>query len=358
MEIPIRSTFLYSYKSLCVVVVAFMVSYWVYRFGIEDRDVGVVDLVTFEESDDVEFPIASICFTNPFLDKKLNKTDPTINSTSYMHYLKGEIYNERFESIDYENVTLNLNEHFLYGQVKYFNESEYRNTTSSKFKHHVIFNGFYYESFVKCFQVTMNKEDHRDVRGVVLYYSNETLFEELADPFEREWQYYYNVHYPHQFLLETRSPYNHRLVHTGGGMFAWVKGVEVIKRRTTRTKTCMADGKHFDELVLSKHIRRSGCRAPYHGTYKGFTICATKEDIKRSIYHFREVRKRYYPKACQRISKIDYVAQASSLKGQYEFGISYPEDVKLITQYKEVDGHALIGNIGGYIGLFLGNHYH
>ena len=28
--------------------------------------------------------------------------------------------------------------------------------------------------------------------------------------------------------------------------------------------------------------------------------------------------------------------------------------MKLITQQQAIDGHALIGNIGGYIGLFLG----
>ena len=35
--------------------------------------------------------------------------------------------------------------------------------------------------------------------------------------------------------------------------------------------------------------------------------------------------------------------------------ISYPDKIKVITQLKSVDAHMLIGNIGGYIGLFLGN---
>ena len=34
--------------------------------------------------------------------------------------------------------------------------------------------------------------------------------------------------------------------------------------------------------------------------------------------------------------------------------IEYPEEVKIITQTKDVDVHSLIGNIGGYLGLFLG----
>ena len=38
------------------------------------------------------------------------------------------------------------------------------------------------------------------------------------------------------------------------------------------------------------------------------------------------------------------------------YAINYPEEIKIITQSKEVDGNSLIGNIGGYIGLFLGRH--
>ena len=38
-------------------------------------------------------------------------------------------------------------------------------------------------------------------------------------------------------------------------------------------------------------------------------------------------------------------------------GIQYPPEIKLITLSKEVDIHTLIGNIGGYLGLFLGNYH-
>ena len=34
--------------------------------------------------------------------------------------------------------------------------------------------------------------------------------------------------------------------------------------------------------------------------------------------------------------------------------VSYPNLMKVISQEQDVDVHALIGNIGGYIGLFLG----
>ena len=120
----------------------------------------------------------------------------------------------------------------------------------------------------------------------------------------------------------------------------------------------MRDWKFYDDMVLKKHIRTTGCRAPYHASYKWFPICTTREEIKQSIYEFYLVGKQYYPKACQRISKIDFILQhRHATKGILMVIINYPDDIKIITQSKEVDGHALIGNIGGYIGLFLGNIY-
>ena len=41
----------------------------------------------------------------------------------------------------------------------------------------------------------------------------------------------------------------------------------------------------------------------------------------------------------------------------WRIAISYPDDLRIIQQSKEVDAHSLVGNIGGYVGLFLGNRH-
>ena len=62
------------------------------------------------------------------------------------------------------------------------------------------------------------------------------------------------------------------------------------------------------------------------------------------------------PKACQRISKskVDINFHVRKLASKLYFQIVYPDEIKIITQSKDVDVHSLIGNIGGYLGLFLG----
>ena len=77
-----------------------------------------------------------------------------------------------------------------------------------------------------------------------------------------------------------------------------------------------------------------------------------------------------YPVPCKSISKID--AEHTEIEidaelakidfntagehGELVFGfvVGFPGQIKLITQSQAVDINSFIGNIGGYIGLFLG----
>ena len=353
-----RNTCRSFFKVVCVVLVFFMVSYWLYKFEIEDRDIGVVDYASIQESNDVEFPLLSICLVNPFLIAKLKEVDPQLNGTTYLKYLKGDFFEERFQYIDYENMTLNLNDYFSHGFVKLTNETYLRNETV-KFKHTSIFSGFYHaQDFVKCFSAAMDNMDNRNIETIILGYNKQNLLNDLSGPLGIGLNGYFNIYHPEQFLLEINTPRFFVFKEAEIGLRAFVTSIEVLERRHTRNKKCMNDWKFYDELVLQKHIKSKGCRAPYHDTFKGFAVCSTRETIKESMYEFMDARKKYYPKACHRISKIDiewFFGQVPIADGTWEFEVAYPEEIKIITQAKEVDGHSLIGNIGGYIGLFLGN---
>ena len=115
-------------------------------------------------------------------------------------------------------------------------------------------------------------------------------------------------------------------------------------------------------MVREQHIKINKCRPPYLKSNQNFSKCYTKKSLEASHYGYETVREKYYPKSCRRISKIVYedVDQDLGLNidgwtDSFAFGLFYPDDVKIIKQSKEVDIHALIGNIGGYIGLFLGD---
>ena len=91
---------------------------------------------------------------------------------------------------------------------------------------------------------------------------------------------------------------------------------------------------------------------------KNHPICNTQEEIKRSTFGLLEIKsKKGYVKPCLGMSKVDfqYSTDSSELNETW-FGLYmvYPEQMKIISQSQAVDFHSLVGNIGGYIGLFLG----
>ena len=107
-----------SFTLICLVVFSLMVIYWLYKFKIEDRDIGVLDLISLEEAIDVEFPMPTICLIYPFKDEKFKEFNSKINATVYLDYLKGNVVDDTLRTIDYEKVTLNLDDYFLYATEK------------------------------------------------------------------------------------------------------------------------------------------------------------------------------------------------------------------------------------------------
>ena len=82
---------------------------------------------------------------------------------------------------------------------------------------------------------------------------------------------------------------------------------------------------------------------------------ASIEDSRFDVSSIRS-KPNFHP-PCQGMSKIDYDYFDDSIpttKGYLKIMIGYPEQVKIISQSQAVDVHTIVGNIGGYIGLFLG----
>ena len=65
-----------------------------------------------------------------------------------------------------------------------------------------------------------------------------------------------------------------------------------------------------------------------------------------------------FPKIDVEFNEFDFNATAENGELMTGFGLEFPEQIKIITQSKAVDINSFIGNIGGYIGLFLGKFIH
>ena len=335
-----------------------MIGYWFYKFEVEDRDIGVVDYVAIEEAVDIKPPVASLCFIDPFIRSKLEKNFPGIDSSSYLDFLKGEHFDENLNNVDYSNVSLNLDEFVLYGYSQMRNETiPIQDSLFNK----ESFNGFNkWGFFEKCFEVTSNKSSNH-LYQIIVKYDLDRLRQYLGND---SMSFSVAINYPGQYLLRITLPDDVDMESEDKNLLLNIEDIEVIKSRNTRIRKCTPydDKKSFDDMVLDAHIISKGCNVPYLRGLKNFPKCHKKEDVKSLLYDYTIVQTKYYPVSCQRLSKIVYEVNRYDQYGQYrdydsgtwELVIVYPKYYRVITQSKEVDVHALIGNIGGYIGLFLG----
>lgn len=353
-----REFFKVPFTIICIFGAVLMVGYWFYKFGIEDRDIGVVDYVSLDKTKDFKRPDFAICFSHFILVNKLIEANPNVTPAMYFHYLIGNNAYDQFLNIDYENVTLDLKNYLIKNMIKDSNGNFIR-LNSYDLIHKTIFNGFHKNGFVKCFTTAIKQiEPLKDVEEFHLSYNKTKIFDDLGLPRDKILPIHTNVFYPGQFLLEVnRMKYHAMHGRKSGGANVFIQSIEMLKRRNSHNKKCHENGEFYDDMVIQKHVQSIGCRAPYIAKYQSFPICTNSLDVKNSKMDFYQTRKQYFLKACQRISKIqDAVVHFNNADGKWTLSVIYPDEIKIITQSKEVDGHTLVGNIGGYIGLFLGRY--
>ena len=135
--------------------------------------------------------------------------------------------------------------------------------------------------------------------------------------------------------------------------------LEVVKTRNKPKSTCVGDWRDWDERVSLRHIKDIGCIPPYYESYQNFPTCTTRMKMKQWSIILATIRNEREYMPCQQMPAIDFDihTKPSRINGTFTISIGYPELVKIITQSRAVDVNALIGNIGGYMGLFLGITY-
>ena len=141
----------------------------------------------------------------------------------------------------------------------------------------------------------------------------------------------------------------------------WINELEILQRRNTYSKKCFDGEIRYDTRTLNQHITSMGCRPPYLRAQTAVPVCNTTKMMKKSKFEITEIKSAKNLQDCQIISNVKWERVNVSLPNYYNpetsliLGIVFPQNIKIITLSKEVDIHTLIGNIGGYIGLFLGN---
>ena len=355
------------FKFLCCIAAFFMVGFWIFKFH-ENEDVSAIEYISYESHSNIIYPEMTICVNYPFIYDNLS-LDPNVDVSAleYYRYIRGmSSFREEYRHIRYSNVTLNI---FDYVQdINLFMRNDtfenrkrceaIENCPYVRFKDN--FNGFIKNRITRCsgFHVNLTKSGNVEALSVEFKPELSNILNKISE--HNLAQTFILLNYPGQILHYSevgRPIWNNP--NSSLGMYAiTVSSNEILRRRHKIESPCFSDWMNFDDRVLKRHHDMVGCSPPYQNSEK--PLCTSREHIADSRYDYIRMASRYYPVPCEGMSNIvfsfDKFGDAAESNNPSSPGlfITYPKTTRLVTQFKSVDLHALIGNIGGYIGLFLG----
>ena len=103
-------------RGLCCVITICFTIFCIYQYEL-DEDVARVEFVEFNSNEKHIYPTVTLCMPKPLLEKKLVTYGEGINVSSYTDFLGGDLWDERMASIDYDDVSIDIDNYLL---GKYF----------------------------------------------------------------------------------------------------------------------------------------------------------------------------------------------------------------------------------------------
>jgi hypothetical protein len=266
------------------------------------------------------------------------------------------------EKVDYENVTIQGEDFHIMSILNLRNGT--RMELAEKYPNlikkfpYVTYSGFYFQNFTKCFG--LDSFDNRNIVGQFGF--NSSVYPDFIRPgsWEKKMAPFTFFHLPNKtFFSKSTIQYNwpKRTNISAHAMEFTLSYIEILKRRSKRSESCVEDNLNYDEIILNEHIDRIGCRAPYQISRTNVPICPTKDKMKQTIINLNASMPLKIP--CTSMENVRYTfseiySDWSEDPRTFWVQVYAPDRFKEINQVRAVDIQTVFGNAGGYVGLFIG----
>ena len=146
------------------------------------------------------------------------------------------------------------------------------------------------------------------------------------------------------------------------------QGIEIIERRPKRKESCKQVWWNDDNQIIDQMANNLGCRLKHLDTNVNIPFCKSKQDYSSSrappITVVDAMFLEKYVPPCREIETImtsntiteDNPSKTKSINEPYTiFKIQFKSTrYKMIKNVRAFNEESLVGNLGGYVGLFLG----
>ena len=101
---------LFGFNLICLAAAIAMTSYWVYIFALDD-DLCTIEFQKFYDKSEDSYPALSICFRNSISSEKIMQYNKSIDASSYLKFLRGEVFDPNMLTIKYSTIIQNITEY-------------------------------------------------------------------------------------------------------------------------------------------------------------------------------------------------------------------------------------------------------
>ena len=337
---------------ICVLATIILNIWCLYLFLL-DENTSLVDYKYYHTKESDIYPSVSLCLNRPFIDPASNIPVSKMNATTFKDFVFGRKFQNRMESISYDNVTIDPKSYLLNISM-----------VSSKGTYAYPVDLTNRDSWKPSFYISK-----RSLEVKCITFDIPFLQDELVEIFEVEFNhalvtsytFSISLSYPNQSLISSITPFNDATYSVFSAVYQIsISMIDVLTRRNTRNDHCINDWKNHDTLYQEQLVKIVGCSPIYWVTSLQFPICNEKEQY---VQLEKLINKKTsnadnsdgFKLPCRQIMKAFYDATLDSSAGNFKIAVQFNEPKYRETKHVEAfDFQSLIGNGGGYLGMILG----
>ena len=107
MDNILSKKLLVGFNLICLAGAIAMTSYWVYIFAL-DEDLCTIEFQKFYDKSRDSYPALSICLSNSISSEKIMHYNKSFDSSSYLKFLRGEVFDPNMLAIKYSAIIQNI----------------------------------------------------------------------------------------------------------------------------------------------------------------------------------------------------------------------------------------------------------